>query len=150
MLCFLQQNAEWMCAIALVYFASMQWWISRIQYYRDIRFKRMELAKIVSSDCAMFDGTKGSATKIIETLARHQSSFIFLLNANDCKTVTDLFNYLTKIRYSDEYETTGILSKRLNDAEKYIENLEYALVNATYDLSNKTTPNKKGFFNAEE
>ncbi len=42
---FLQNNAEWMCSIALVFFAFMQWWISRKQLIQELRFKRLELAQ---------------------------------------------------------------------------------------------------------
>ena len=41
---FLQQNAEWMCAIAIVGFTAVQCWLAYQQNMQNIRMKRLELA----------------------------------------------------------------------------------------------------------
>ena len=45
MLLFLQQNAEWMCAIAIVIFTIVQCLISYAQYKQELHLKRFNLAQ---------------------------------------------------------------------------------------------------------
>ena len=44
MLLFLQQNAEWMCAVAIVIFTAAQCLISYAQYKQELRLRRFNLA----------------------------------------------------------------------------------------------------------
>lgn len=45
MLQFLQLNAEWICAIAIVFFTAIQCYISHSQYKQELRLRRLNLAK---------------------------------------------------------------------------------------------------------
>ena len=143
----LKDNAEWMSSIALVIFAFMQWWIMRSQFKQELRIQRMKLAEILSKEFTMFDGSSKSATNILKVMAQQQSNFLFLLNDKDCEKVTDLFKFLTKIRFSNEKISQELLYDRIIKANDYVEKVEYALVNATYNLDKKVNPNKKGFSN---
>lgn len=143
----LKNNAEWMSSIALVIFAFMQWWIMRSQFKQELRIQRMKLAEILSKEFTMFDGSSKSATNILKVMAQQQSNFLFLLNDKDCEKVTDLFKFLTKIRFSNEKISQEILYDRIIKANDYVEKVEYALVNATYNLDKKVNSNKKGFSN---
>lgn len=143
----LKNNAEWISSIALVIFAFMQWWIMRSQFKQELRIQRMKLAEILSKEFTMFDGSSKSATNILKVMAQQQSNFLFLLNDKDCEKVTDLFKFLTKIRFSNEKISQEILYDRIIKANDYVEKVEYALVNATYNLDKKVNSNKKGFSN---
>lgn len=143
----LKNNAEWMSSIALVIFAFMQWWIMRSQFKQELRIQRMKLAEILSKEFTMFDGSSKSATNILKVMAQQQSNFLFLLNDKDCEKVTDLFKFLTKIRFSNEKISQELLYDRIIKANDYVEKVEYALVNATYNLDKKVNSNKKGFSN---
>lgn len=139
----LKNNAEWISSIALVIFAFMQWWIMRSQFKQELRIQRMKLAEILSKEFTMFDGSSKSATNILKVMAQQQSNFLFLLNDKDCEKVTDLFKFLTKIRFSNEKISQEILYDRIIKANDYVEKVEYALVNATYNLDKKVNSNKK-------
>lgn len=143
----LKNNAEWMSSIALVIFAFMQWWIMCSQFKQELRIQRMKLAEILSKEFTMFDGSSKSATNILKVMAQQQSNFLFLLNDKDCEKVTDLFKFLTNLRFSNEKISQELLYDRIIKANDYVEKVEYALVNATYNIDKKVNPNKKGFSN---
>ena len=48
---FLHQNAEWMCAIAITFFAAVQCWLSYQQNLQNIKMKRLELANKLDNTC---------------------------------------------------------------------------------------------------
>ena len=53
---FLQHNAEWMCAIAIVGFTAVQCWLAYQQNIQIIRMKRLELAHRLDEVAAQFLG----------------------------------------------------------------------------------------------
>ena len=93
---FLQKNAEWMCSIALVFFAFMQWWLSRKQMIQTLRFKRLELAQQLDKVGVTFQGNSETAMPILQFLAENQSSFKFLLKEEFYRYEEELFNFLQK------------------------------------------------------
>lgn len=104
---FLQQNAEWMCAIAIVGFTAVQCWLAYQQNMQNIRIKRLELASKLDEIAAQFLGDKEEA-KIVRTwLVSNASNFGALLNAKDInlykKLLAFIYNYLNaKIINSEE------------------------------------------------
>ena len=55
---FLQQNAEWMCAIAIVGFTFIQCLLAYQQNMQNIRMRRLELASKLDEVAAQFLGDK--------------------------------------------------------------------------------------------
>ena len=95
---FLQQNAEWMCAIAIVGFTAVQCWLAYQQNMQNIRMKRLELANKLDKVAAQFMGDKEDA-KIVRTwLVSNASNFGALLNDKDINSYKKLsvfiYNYL--------------------------------------------------------
>ncbi len=95
---FLQQNAEWMCAIAIVGFTAVQCWLAYQQNMQNIRIKRLELANKLDEVAAQFLVEKEEA-KIVRTwLVSNASNFGALLNNKDLgsykKLLLFIYNYL--------------------------------------------------------
>lgn len=65
MLLFLQQNAEWMCAIAIVIFTAVQCWINHAQYRQELRLKRFNLAQKMDEACIIYKFDKDSIKKLL-------------------------------------------------------------------------------------
>lgn len=59
----LQQNAEWMCAVAIVIFTAAQCLISYAQYKQELRFKRFNLAQQMDEACIIYKFDKESVQK---------------------------------------------------------------------------------------
>ena len=95
---FLQNNAEWMCSIALVFFAFMQWWISRKQLIQELRFKRLELAQQLDKFGVTFFGDRETSRPLFQFIAENQSNFKFLLKKKSYKHVEELFNFILQVR----------------------------------------------------
>lgn len=83
MLLFLQQNAEWMCAIAIVIFTIVQCLISYAQYKQELRLKRFNLAQKMDEACIIYTFDKESVQKIVDWFNKNQSQFMYLLNEKD-------------------------------------------------------------------
>lgn len=66
MLLFLQQNAEWICAIAIVIFTAVQCLISYAQYKQELRLRRFNLAQQMDEACIIYKFDKGSVQKIVD------------------------------------------------------------------------------------
>lgn len=95
---FLQQNAEWMCAIAITLFTAMQCYLAYQQNMQDIKNKRLELANELDEVCSKFAiYDKDEAQRILQWLVSRASKFIFLLNKEDRekyrKLCAFLYNY---------------------------------------------------------
>ena len=142
----LQQNAEWLCALAIVYFAWKQCEISKMQIKQDLRLKRLVLANKLDEVCQSFPKNEEEKNKIMDWLTSNNSNFIFLLNNNDSK------KYIVFARYVFYLYQNGkeLHDYKLNDMQKYYEYLkdvDLALCGAEYGLNNLkdvTTPKKKG------
>ena len=130
---FLQENAEWMCSIALVFFAFMQWWISRKQVIQDLRFKRLELAQQLDKVGITFLGNSETSMPLLQFIAENQSSFKFLLKEQSYKHVEILYNFVHKVRNTKSLSQKDILQNIVTSSE-YLNNLTDALCNAEYGM----------------
>lgn len=99
MLLFLQQNAEWICAIAIVIFTAVQCLISYAQYKQELRLRRFNLAQQMDEACIIYKFDKGSVQKIVDWFNKNQSQFMYLLNEKDLKHY-DIFQALLKELYN--------------------------------------------------
>ena len=107
MIQFLQQNAEWICAIAIVIFTAAQCWISHSQFKQELRFRRFDLAHQMDEACIIYKFDKESIHKIADWFNRNQSQFMYLLNEKDLRqtALTDAsFENIYKIENVDEID----------------------------------------------
>ncbi len=130
---FLQRNAEWMCSIALVFFAFMQWWISRKQLIQTMRFKRLELAQQLDKVAVTFLGNSKTSMPFYQFLAENQSNFKFLLKKKSYRYVEDLFNFMKKVHNTPTSSTQKDL-QNLIEFNEYLNNLTDVLCNADYGM----------------
>lgn len=130
---FLQRNAEWMCSIALVFFAFMQWWISRKQLIQTMRFKRLELAQQLDKVAVTFLGNSKTSMPFYQFLAENQSNFKFLLKKKSYRYVEDLFNFMKKVHNTSTSSTQKDL-QNLIEFNEYLNNLTDVLCNADYGM----------------
>ena len=109
---FLQQNAEWICAIAIVGFTAVQCWLSYQQNMQNIRIKRLELASKLDEIASQFLGDREEA-KIVRTwLVSNASNFGALLNNKDLgsykKLLVFIYNYLNMNIINPEEQVLGL------------------------------------------
>lgn len=128
---FLQQNAEWMCAIAIVGFTAVQCWLSYQQNMQNIRMKRLELASTLDEVAAQFLGEKKEA-KIVRTwLVSNASNFGALLNNKDLgsykKLSVFIYNYLNANIITQEEQIAA-----LREFTNLVSELDAVLINAKY------------------
>lgn len=128
---FLQQNAEWMCAIAIVGFTAVQCWLAYQQNMQNIRIKRLELANKLDEVAAQFLGEKKEA-KIVRTwLVSNASNFGALLNNKDLgsykKLLVFIYNYLNMNIINPEEQVLGL--RQFTDL---VSELDAVLINAKY------------------
>ena len=76
----LQENAEWMCAIAIVIFTGVQCWLAYQQNMQNIKMKRLELANKLDQTITVFMGSNDEANEVMNWLSANASNFSFLLN----------------------------------------------------------------------
>lgn len=128
---FLQQNAEWMCAIAIVGFTAVQCWLAYQQNMQNIRLKRLELASKLDEVAAQFLGDKEEA-KIVRTwLVSNASNFGALLN------VKDINSYKKLLAFIYNYLNTNLINQgeqiiALRQFIDLVSELDTALINAKY------------------
>lgn len=130
---FLQRNAEWMCSIALVFFAFMQWLISRKQLIQTMRFKRLELAQQLDKVAVTFLGNSKTSMPFYQFLAENQSNFKFLLKKKSYRYVEDLFNFMKKVHNTPTSSTQKDL-QNLIEFNEHLNNLTDVLCNADYGM----------------
>lgn len=128
---FLQQNAEWMCAIAIVGFTAVQCWLSYQQNMQNIRIKRLELANKLDEVAAQFLGEKEEA-KIVRTwLVSNASNFGALLNSKDINSYKKLsvfiYSYLNKNIVNPKEQIL-----ELQQFTDLVSELDAVLINAKY------------------
>lgn len=128
---FLQQNAEWMCAIAIVGFTAVQCWLAYQQNMQNIRIKRLELANKLDEVVAQFLGEKEEA-KIVRTwLVSNASNFGALLNNKDLGSYKKLsvliYNYLNANIITQEEQIAA-----LREFTNLVSELDAVLINAKY------------------
>lgn len=130
---FLRNNAEWMCSIALAFFAFMQWLISRKQLIQTLRFKRLEMAQQLDHVAVTFLGDSETSKQFYQFLAENQSNFKFLLKKESYKYVEVLFNFMKNV-YNTQTATTQQALQNLIIFNKYLNSLTDELCNAKYGM----------------
>ena len=128
---FLQQNAEWMCTIAIVGFTAVQCLLAYQQNMQNIRMKRLELASKLDEVAAQFIGDKEEA-KIVRTwLVSNASNFGALLNDKDINSYKKLslfvYNYLNANIINPEEQVLAL--RQFTDL---VSELDAVLINAKY------------------
>ena len=130
---FLQKNAEWLCAIAIVIFTGMQCWLAYQQNLQNIRMKRLELASKLDEVTAQFLGGIEEAKLVRTWLVSNASNFGALLNSKD------IVPYKKLARFILEYLNTDIslLNQEqqifvLRNFSNMVSDLDAVLINAKY------------------
>lgn len=143
-LTFLQQNAEWMCAIAIVYFAWKQYAITKLQIQQDLRTQRLELAQQLDEACKNFPLNKEEANVLVEWCLSHSSKFMFLLNEKDATCFTKFIDFLWDIRMKytnnipfNQIETTKVFMTFLSTIDMLLGNAKYGLTEVKQKELNK-------------
>lgn len=141
---FLQQNAEWMCAIAIVGFTAVQCWLAYQQNMQNIRIKRLELANKLDEVAAQFLGEKEEA-KIVRTwLVSNASNFGALLNSKDINSYKKLsvfiYNYLN-VNTINQKESLRQFMDLVSELDVVLINAKYGFVKAgkEFESTNKET-----------
>ena len=128
---FLQQNAEWICAIAIVGFTAVQCWLSYQQNMQNIRMKRLELASKLDEVAAQFIGERGEAKLVRTWLVSNASNFGALLNNKDLgsykKLLVFIYNYLNANIITQEEQIAA-----LREFTNLVSELDAVLINAKY------------------
>ena len=144
---FLQQNAEWMCATAIVGFTAVQCLLAYQQNMQNIRMKRLELASTLDEVAAQFLGEKEEA-KIVRTwLVSNASNFGALLNNKDLgsykKLLVFIYNYLNANIINPEEQIAALreFTNLVSDLDAVLINAKYGFVRAgkEFELTNKET-----------
>lgn len=141
---FLQQNAEWMCAIAIVGFTAVQCWLAYQQNMQNIRIKRLELANKLDEVSAQFLGDREEA-KIVRTwLVSNASNFGALLNNKDLgsykKLSVFIYNYLN-VNTINQKESLRQFTDLVSELDAVLINAKYGFVRAgkEFESTNKGT-----------
>lgn len=139
---FLQQNAEWMCAIAIVGFTFIQCLLTYQQNMQNIRMKRLELANKLDEVAAQFLGEKKEA-KIVRTwLVSNASNFGALLNNKDLgsykKLLVFIYNYLN-VNTINQKESLRQFTDLVSELDAVLINAKYGFVRAgkEFESTNK-------------
>ncbi len=146
---FLQQNAEWMCAIAIVGFTAVQCLLAYQQNMQNIRIKRLELASKLDEVAAQFLGDKEEA-KIVRTwLVSNASNFGALLNNKDINSYKKLsvfiYTYLNANIINPEEQIAALrkFTNLVSELDAVLINAKYGFVKAgkEFESTNKGTEN---------
>lgn len=141
---FLQQNAEWICAIAIVGFTFIQCLLTYQQNMQNIRMKRLELASTLDEVAAQFLGDREEA-KIVRTwLVSNASNFGALLNNKDLgsykKLSVFIYNYLN-VNTINQKESLRQFTDLVSELDAVLINAKYGFVKAgkEFESTNKET-----------
>ncbi len=134
-LTFLQQNAEWLCAIAIAYFAWKQYTITKLQIQQDLRMRRLELAQKLDEACKEFPANKEETDKLFMWCTSHQSEFIFLLQGKDSLPFAQLMKLVIDLRQKYIVNPSVVAESDVKQLYSLVERLDYALGNASYGLT---------------
>lgn len=130
---FLQQNAEWMCAIAVATFAGVQCWLSYQQNLQNIRLKRLELANRLDEVAAKFLGEIEEAKVIRQWLFANSSNFAFLLNNKDLEKYKKMCGFILNYIENPARTREGKLSA-IKEFLNILSELDAVLGNANYGI----------------
>lgn len=139
---FLQQNAEWMCAIAIVGFTAIQCWLSYQQNMQNIRMKRLELASKLDEVAAQFIGEREEAKLVRTWLVSNASNFGALLNNKDLGSYKKLslfiYNYLN-VNTINQKESLRQFTDLVSELDAVLINAKYGFVKAgkEFESTNK-------------
>lgn len=139
---FLQQNAEWMCAIAIVGFTAVQCLLTYQQNMQNIRMKRLELAGKLDEVAAQFLGEKEEA-KIVRTwLVSNASNFGALLNNKDLGSYKKLSVFIYKylnVNTINQKESFRQFTDLVSELDAVLINAKYGFVKAgkEFESTNK-------------
>lgn len=144
---FLQQNAEWMCAIAIVGFTAVQCWLAYQQNMQNIRMKRLELASKLDEVTAQFMGDKEDAKLVRTWLVSNASNFGALLNDKDINSYKKLsvfiYNYLNVNVINPEEQVLALrqFTDLVSELDAVLINAKYGFVKAgkEFESTNKGT-----------
>ena len=133
---FLQKNAEWMSAIAIVFFTGMQCWLAYQQNMQNIKMRRLELANQLDHIITVFLGSNEQATEVMNWLSANASNFSFLLNNKDRagykKLCAFFYNYKNSAVHSEK-EMVDAIKTTMN----LVGEIDCALGNANYGFINE-------------
>lgn len=139
---FLQQNAEWMCAIAIVGFTFIQCLLTYQQNMQNIRMKRLELAGKLDEVAAQFLGEKEEAKIVRNWLVSNASNFGALLNSKDINSYKKLsvfiYNYLN-VNTINQKESLRQFTDLVSELDAVLINAKYGFVRAgkEFESTNK-------------
>lgn len=139
---FLQQNAEWMCAIAIVGFTAVQCWLAYQQNMQNIRIKRLELASKLDEVSAQFLGDSEEAKFVRNWLVSNASNFGALLNNKDLgsykKLSVFIYNYLN-VNTINQKESLRQFTDLVSELDAVLINAKYGFVRAgkEFESTNK-------------
>lgn len=139
---FLQQNAEWMCAIAIVGFTAVQCLLTYQQNMQNIRIKRLELANKLDEVAAQFLGEKEEAKIVMTWLVSNASNFGALLNNKDLGSYKKLslfiYNYLN-VNTINQKESLRQFTDLVSELDAVLINAKYGFVRAgkEFESTNK-------------
>jgi len=133
---FLQNNAEWMCAIAITIFAAVQCYLAYQQNMQNIRLKRLALANELDIVCNKFLGEKQEAREVSNWLMSNASNFLFLLNSKDRSKYANLCAFLYNYQ-SVVLKNPTEVAEVIKQFNNLLYELDLVLGNATYGLVNE-------------
>lgn len=139
---FLQQNAEWMCAIAIVGFTAVQCWLAYQQNMQNIRIKRLELASKLDEVAAQFLDDSEQAKIVRNWLVSNASNFGALLNSKDINSYKKLsvfiYNYLN-VNTINQKESLRQFMDLVSELDAVLINAKYGFVRAgkEFESTNK-------------
>lgn len=138
MLLFLQQNAEWMCAIGMLIFAVVQVWLMKEQQKQELRLKRLDLAHGLDQIASTFAVDNESVNKICQWLDANASYFCAYLDKDGLDNYKKLGVYLLQLR-----ERKGLSFLKTPEEIKafvsLVSALDNSLIKTTQKLSIKGT-----------
>lgn len=138
MLVFLQQNAEWMCAIGMLIFAVVQVWLMKEQQKQELRLKRLDLAHGLDQVASTFAVDNESVNKICQWLDANASYFCAYLDKDGLDNYKKLGVYLLQLR-----ERKGLSFLKTPEEIKtflsLVSDLDNSLIKTTKKLSTKGT-----------
>ena len=139
---FLQQNAEWMCTIAIVGFTAVQCWLAYQQNMQNIRIKRLELASKLDEVAAQFLDDSEQAKIVRNWLVSNASNFGALLNSKDINSYKKLsvfiYNYLN-VNTINQKESLRQFMDLVSELDAVLINAKYGFVRAEkeFESTNK-------------
>lgn len=136
---FLQENAEWMCAIAIVEFTAVQCWLAYQQNMQNI----LELASNLDAVCSKFLGERAEAIEVLQWLTANASNFIFLLKPKDRIYYKRLFAFLMNYKNSNPECCSLKMENAIRELNNILGDLDSVLGNAKYGFANDKDEKQK-------